>query len=46
MTEQALEWLAKTFELGMGARDWVEHDPDFDFLRDDPRFQAMVAKLA
>jgi len=46
MKEQALDWLAKTFELGMGARNWVEHDPDFDFLRDDPRFQAMVAKLS
>ena len=46
MKEQALEWLAKTFELGMGSRNWVENDPDFDFLRDDPRFQAMAAKLS
>jgi len=46
MQEPALEWLGKTFEIGMGVRAWVEHDPDFDFLRDDPRFQAMVAKLS
>jgi len=46
MKEEALVWLAKTFELGMGARDWVERDPDFDFVRDDPRFQALADKLS
>jgi hypothetical protein len=45
MTEEALVWLAKTFTLGMGAREWVERDPDFDFVRDDPRFQALANKL-
>ncbi|HEV7558216.1 MAG TPA: hypothetical protein VGO00_22260, partial [Kofleriaceae bacterium] len=46
MKEEALVWLAKTFSLGMGAREWVERDPDFDFVRDDPRFQALVDKLS
>ena len=31
---------------GIGKRDWVDHDPDYDSLRDDPRFQAMLSKLA
>jgi hypothetical protein len=26
-------------------RDWVDHDPDYDILRDDARFQALVAHL-
>ncbi len=31
--------------LGLGKRDWVEHDPDLDSLRDDPRFQVLLARL-
>jgi hypothetical protein len=31
--------------LGWGQRDWVEHDPDYDALRDDLRFQELLAKL-
>ena len=29
----------------MGKRDWVEHDPDYDALRDDPRFIQLLARL-
>jgi serine/threonine protein kinase/tetratricopeptide (TPR) repeat protein len=45
MKEEALELLEKTFARGWGKRDWIEHDPDYDSLRDDPRFQAMLEKL-
>ncbi len=44
--EEALECLEQTFARGFGKRDWVEHDPDYDSLRDDPRFQAMLEKLS
>jgi adenylate cyclase len=43
--EKALELLEKTFARGWGKRDWIDHDPDYDSLRDDPRFQAMLEKL-
>jgi TolB-like protein/Tfp pilus assembly protein PilF len=43
--EAALDVLEKMFARGLGQRDWVEHDPDYDPLRDHPRFQAMLATL-
>ncbi|HKE16708.1 MAG TPA: tetratricopeptide repeat protein, partial [Kofleriaceae bacterium] len=46
MVEEALASLETMFGRGIGKRDWVERDPDYDSLRDDPRFQAMLARLA
>jgi TolB-like protein len=43
--EQALGLLERVFARGWGKRDWVEHDPDYDTLRDDPRFQRLLARL-
>ena len=43
--EEALELLHRLFGRGWGKRDWVEHDPDYDSLRDDPRFKKLFAKL-
>lgn len=37
--------LEKTFARGWGKRDWIEHDPDYDSQREDPRFQAMLQHL-
>ena len=45
MKEEALRCLERSFGRGWGKRDWVNNDPDYDTLRDDPRFQALVAKL-
>jgi adenylate cyclase len=43
--DKAIELLERVFARGWGKRDWVEHDPDYDSLRDDPRFQKMLEKL-
>jgi len=43
--EDALGFLERVFARGWGKRDWVEHDPDYDTLRDDPRFQKLLARL-
>jgi adenylate cyclase len=45
LRNEALDLLERVFARGWGKRDWVEHDPDYDSLRDEPRFKALVAKL-
>jgi adenylate cyclase len=44
-TEKALNLLEKVFGKGFGKRDWIERDPDYDSLRNEPRFQALLNKL-
>lgn len=43
--EDALKYLQRALGRGWGKRDWIEQDSDYDSLRDDPRFQALMAKL-
>jgi len=43
--QEALDRLERMFNKGWGKKDWVENDPDYDPLREEPRFVAMMAKL-
>ncbi len=40
--ERALDVFEKRLALGMMYRDWIDKDPDFDSIRDHPRFIAML----
>ncbi len=43
--EKALDLLELAVGKGYGKKDWIEHDPDYDSLRNEPRFQALLNKL-
>jgi adenylate cyclase len=45
LKEEALELLEHVCNRGWGKRDWIDRDPDYDSLRDDPRFDVPLAKL-
>jgi len=43
--DDALNLLERVLSRGWGKRDWIEQDPNYDIVRDDPRFQRLLAKL-
>jgi adenylate cyclase len=43
--EEALDMIERVFGRGWGKRDWVEHDPDYDRVREHPRFKAVFKNL-
>jgi len=42
--EQTLEWLERGYEIRDPNMPYI-NDPRFDFLRDDPRFKALLRKM-
>jgi serine/threonine protein kinase/Flp pilus assembly protein TadD len=44
-TEEALNALEHAVDKGYGHKDWVEHDPDFDPIRETPRFKAILEAM-
>ncbi len=43
--EEALNLLELAVGKGFGKKDWIERDPDYDSLRNEPRFKALMSKL-
>ncbi len=45
LIDDALDLLERYVSQGWGQREWIEHDPDWEELRDHPRFRAIVARM-
>jgi len=45
LKDEALDLLERVLNKGWGKRGWIDNDPDYDTLRDEPRFKAMMARL-
>jgi len=43
--EEAIDVLEKLYKKGYGKKDWILNDPDYDSLRDHPRFIELLKKL-
>ena len=41
-SDKAIALLERVSAQGWGQRDWLERDPDYDNIRDDPRFQRLL----
>jgi len=44
--DRAFNLLEQIVGTGFGNLDWIDRDPDLDSLRDDPRFQALRARMS
>jgi adenylate cyclase len=44
--DRALDALERAIGAGLSGGDWVPQDPDWERLREHPRFQALVQRLA
>ncbi len=42
--EKALSILELAFSKGYGDIKWISHDPDFDAIRNEPRFKALLSQ--
>ena len=45
LKNEALDLLERVLNKGWGKKEWIDNDPDYDSLREEPRFKAMMAKL-
>ena len=44
-SEEALRQLEISVDKGMGHKDWIEHDADFESIKETPRFKAILAAM-
>jgi len=43
-TDKGLSTLERAFSMGYGNKAWIEMDPDYDSIRNEPRFKALLER--
>jgi TolB-like protein/Flp pilus assembly protein TadD len=43
--DDALSCLERAVDKGFGHKEWIEHDPDLNAIRDNPRFKAITQAM-
>jgi len=43
--DHTMEWLEREYEERWSDVPWIKTGPEFDWLRDDPRFKALLKKM-
>ena len=43
--EKAISLLEVAVDKGWGNKEWIEQDHDYDSLRDEPKFKALIKKI-
>lgn len=44
-TDDAISCLERAVDKGFGHKEWIEHDPDLNALRGNPRFQTIMSAM-
>jgi adenylate cyclase len=43
--DEAINYLEKAVDKGFGHKEWIDHDPDLNPIRDNPRFQTIAQAI-
>jgi len=43
--DEAFRWLDQAYREHWGRLPWIKIEPEYDSLRDDPRFSALLNKM-
>ncbi len=43
--DEAFQWLDEAYRENWGRLPWIKISPEYDSLRDDPRFSALLNKM-
>jgi adenylate cyclase len=45
LRDEAVRYLARTIELGFNEKTWIEHDSDFDNVREHPGYKEIISNF-